>query len=237
MGSEGRAKIEAILMDCGGVLLLPHPGIVAAALAANGIRFRLSRAAASEAHYIGMHAVDDQAHEGSELNRYLRNYCRAYAVQECDVERAVGLLKNLWRSSSVDVWRLVVPNCKPALVAMARCSVRLAVVSNARGQLEQQLRRRRICQVGDGAGVQVAAIVDSGVVGIEKPDPRIFELALRPMGVTPCRALYVGDSVRYDVQPASMAGLISVHFDPYHLCCKPGEHLHVDNLAQLLAYL
>ena len=65
-----------------------------------------------------------------------------------------------------------------ALDALATAGVPLGVVSNASGQIEDVLSRSGVCQVGDGPHVSMRVIVDSHVVGVSKPDPRIFDFAL-----------------------------------------------------------
>ena len=101
------------------------------------------------------------------------------------------------------------------------------------GTVEEQLRRGEICQVGEGLGVPVLAIIDSGVVGVSKPAAEIFHHALDPLGVAPQRALYVGDTVRYDVRGARAAGLVPVHFDPFQLCLEREDHAHVRRLSEV----
>jgi len=111
--------------------------------------------------------------------------------------------------------------------------LKLGIVSNADGTIEEQLRRGEICQVGEGLGVPVLAIIDSGVVGVSKPAAEIFRHALDPIGVAPERALYVGDTVRYDVRGARAAGLVPVHFDPYDLCPEREDHAHIGVLGEV----
>jgi FMN phosphatase YigB (HAD superfamily) len=54
------------------------------------------------------------------------------------------------------------------------------------------------------------------VVGIEKPDPRIFDHALEHfVGIERQRIAYVGDSLVMDVRGASEAGLTPLLMDPY----------------------
>ena len=55
--------------------------------------------------------------------------------------------------------------------------------------------------------------VISGVEGVEKPDPRIFRLALDRTGVEPREAAYVGDSVSFDVEPAASLGMLAILID------------------------
>jgi len=111
---------------------------------------------------------------------------------------------------------------------------KLGIVSNADGTIEEQLRRGQICQVGEGLGVPVLAIIDSGVVGVATPAAEIFSHALAPLGVLPADAVYVGDTVRYDVRGARAAGLPPVHLDPLALCASPADdHAHIRGLHEL----
>ena len=77
-------------------------------------------------------------------------------------------------------------------------------------------------------------MVDSAVVGVAKPDPAIFGIALAALGVPASeRVLYVGDSLRYDVTGARAAGLQPVHLDPNGFCPAPDGHRHIRTLAEL----
>jgi putative hydrolase of the HAD superfamily len=112
----------------------------------------------------------------------------------------------------------------------------VAIVSNCDGSAVTILEGGGICQVGDGAGAVVAAIVDSEVVGVAKPDPAIFRHALDAVGTAPERTLHVGDSRRYDVEGARAAGLHPVHLDPYDLYGED-EHDRIRTLDDLVEHL
>ena len=117
----------------------------------------------------------------------------------------------------------------------------MGVVSNSDGTVEAELRRLGVCYAPDGAArlrrtpaVPVGVVVDSAVVGVAKPDPAIFSIALDALGVPASETvLHVGDSLRYDVAGALAAGLQPVHLDPYGFCPAPGGHPHVRTLAEL----
>jgi putative hydrolase of the HAD superfamily len=113
------------------------------------------------------------------------------------------------------VWTREIPGARDALQAIADRGLRLAIVSNADGTVEQQLDRDGICQVGPGAGVEVHAVLDSGVVGVAKPDAAIFRLALELLAVGPETAIHVGDTPAADVMGARAAGVQPVLVDPY----------------------
>jgi putative hydrolase of the HAD superfamily len=76
----------------------------------------------------------------------------------------------------------------------------LGVVSNFYGNVERIL---------DDAGLAALldTIIDSAVVGVSKPDPAIFALALQRIDCEPAEVLYVGDSFEKDVVGAHAAGL------------------------------
>ena len=63
----------------------------------------------------------------------------------------------------------------------------------------------------------MACIVDSTVVGVSKPDPRIFDIALDAMGVAPEDAWYAGDTPAFDVVGARAAGLRPFLVDPFQM--------------------
>ena len=72
------------------------------------------------------------------------------------------------------------------------------------------------CQGGEGSHTPVRCIVDSHAVGVSKPDPGIFDHALRQFdGIARHRIAYVGDSITMDVAGARAAGLHPILLDPY----------------------
>jgi putative hydrolase of the HAD superfamily len=86
----------------------------------------------------------------------------------------------------------------------------------------------------------VGVVLDSAVVGVSKPDPRIFALALDALGVPQSASgtvVHVGDSLRYDVTGAIAAGVRPLHLDPYGFCPAPDGHEHIRRLDQIPALL
>ena len=94
----------------------------------------------------------------------------------------------------------------PALDALSPSGAILGVVSNFEAWLEDLLAR---LGVRDRFPVRVI----SGAVGIEKPDPAIWELAFARAGVTPEETAYVGDNPEFDVWPAEALGMTPVLID------------------------
>jgi len=81
-------------------------------------------------------------------------------------------------------------------------------VSNSNGTVEEGLTALGLRALLDG-------VIDSAVVGVEKPDPGIFRHALELAGARPERVVHVGDLHAVDVLGARAAGLHAVLLDPY----------------------
>ena len=59
-------------------------------------------------------------------------------------------------------------------------------------------------------------VVDSHLVGVAKPDPRIFDFAMPEFDeFERARIAYVGDSVTMDVRSSAAAGLHPILIDPF----------------------
>jgi len=112
------------------------------------------------------------------------------------------LIANTRDSSNWDQMR---PGTREALERIAQRR-QIAVISNADGKIAELLGR---CGIADCFGT----ITDSGIVGHEKPHPRIFETALASVGAQPAESLYVGDVYAVDYRGATGAGMEAVLFD------------------------
>jgi putative hydrolase of the HAD superfamily len=228
--------MDAVILDVGGVLLVPHAGVVSQVLEPMS-KLRLEAETAERAHYVGVHAMDAADDEPSARRAYLEGYADTVGIEPKHRAQALERMAELWSGSTLDLWRQRVSGSIDGLRRLATTGRKLGIVSNADGTIEEQLRRNEICQLGEGLGVPVLAIVDSHIVGVAKPAAEIFRHALDPLGVAPERAIYVGDTVRYDVSGARAAGLHPVHFDPYDLCPDQHDHAHVRSLGDVEALL
>jgi putative hydrolase of the HAD superfamily len=203
--------IEAVWLDAGGVLVLPDPTVLAPLLAPYGVDTDVARH--RRAHYAAMAAKSLAGANEADWHEYDTAYVRSVGVAPDDVEEAATLLG---RTRSAHLWRWPIPESVDALAALDAAGVPLGVVSNASGQIEAVLRRSGVCQVGAGAATSVRCVIDSHVVGVVKPDPRIFDHAAAYFpDVDRSRIAYVGDSVTMDVGGAAAAGLRPVLLDPY----------------------
>jgi HAD superfamily hydrolase (TIGR01509 family) len=115
-----------------------------------------------------------------------------------EVARALQSLHQDWH-----LWCRTMPGTAESLDRLRAAGFRLAVVSNSDGRVEEALAAAGIRDRFD-------VILDSALVGVEKPDPAIFRAALTALGVAPEEALYVGDLYEVDVVGARAAGIEAV---------------------------
>ena len=107
----------------------------------------------------------------------------------------------------------------------------MVLVSNFYGNIATVLREFSL----DGIFQQ---IVESAVVGIRKPDPRIFTLGVEALGFDPSEVIVVGDSIDKDIIPAHQAGCHTVWFKGEGWTSDPVDESAPDriitNLTELL---
>jgi len=126
------------------------------------------------------------------------------------------------------LWTHVEMGTAEALETLAREGYRLGVISNADGRMEEVL-------VQTGLRDLVEFVLDSEVVGVEKPEPEIFLAGAERMGLPTARCLYVGDLYPVDVVGARKAGMSAVLLDPAERLDFPVDRIPA--VRDLPAYL
>jgi FMN phosphatase YigB (HAD superfamily) len=115
-----------------------------------------------------------------------------------------GAVDWLWAEQPrANLWRRPIADVVAVTRELAARDVRLGVVSNSEGTIGALLAE---------VGIACGPVVDSGVVGVAKPDPAIFAIALDRIGGTPAEAIHVGDSWAADVEGALAAGWRAVWY-------------------------
>jgi len=210
-------RIETVFLDVGNTLVSIDFQRVASALAALGTPVDLDvlrRAeAASRPRISKRFAVTPWREPEEPFVVYLRGILteleRLQAGGNGRLSALVPQLVPMLRGARAsDLWSSVMPRVPESLSALKALGLRLAVVSNSDGTVEQMLRSVSLRDYLD-------AVVDSAVVGYEKPDPRIFEHALSRVGADPATTLHVGDLYDADVVGARGAGLHALLLDPF----------------------
>ncbi|MDX1389370.1 MAG: HAD family hydrolase, partial [Acidobacteriota bacterium] len=126
------------------------------------------------------------------------------------------VIDTLWEAHQrFGLWTVGIDGAVETVRRLGSDGYRLGVVSNAEGNVARDL---------DAAGFEglFEVVIDSHVVGVEKPDPEIFRLALERLEADNSTAVYVGDVPAIDVEGARAAGLAPVLLDRHEIYPNPG---------------
>ncbi len=105
------------------------------------------------------------------------------------------------------LWTQPAEYAKQTLIILTNNNFRTGVISNSDGRIKKILTKAGLAKYLD-------VIIDSAVVGVEKPNVEIFKIALREAGVSPQEAIYVGDIYSIDILGCEKAGILGVLLDP-----------------------
>jgi HAD superfamily hydrolase (TIGR01549 family) len=192
---------KAIFFDVGGTLIFPDLPEMMAPLLRRGIKptaeqlFLADRAA----KHLHMRGADDTPGNRGHWYVYFSSLLDQIGAGHDLLEELAA------RAGDSSYWTLLAPQAAQTLEQLAR-EFRLAVISNADGRIRQVLE-------GAGLAKYFESITDSGVVGHEKPDRRIFDAALASMQLSAEDGLYVGDIYGVDYVGAIGAGMNAVVID------------------------
>jgi len=202
-------RIRAVLFDAGNTLLHMDYAAIAARLSIGGPA--VAAGDDEEAELRARVLLDRDLAAGASTEsrdthgRYLR-YVLGHLGIAGD-ERVEEIAR--WRAAynpPFGLW-MRASEAEAALRRVKSAGLMAGVISNSNGSVRAILE-------AIGLARHLDVIVDSAVVGVEKPDPRIFEIALREAGVAAPAACYVGDLYSVDVLGARRAGLDAVLLDP-----------------------
>lgn len=226
-----RASVRALLLDAGGVLVRPSFARVAEALRARGVAAEPGALAAAEPR--AKKALDRPPSPGFATDAERGWHYFNLVLDEAGIARSAAtdaalLDLKAWHDRHC-LWEDVPEGVRPSLERFRAAGLRLAVVSNSNGTL-----RRLLDRLGLASAFEV--ILDSEVEGVEKPDPRIFRLALERLGEEAGTAVHVGDIYHVDVTGARAAGVRPVLLDEAGLY-PDADCPRVRSLAELAGHL
>lgn len=117
-----------------------------------------------------------------------------------------GCVDFLWDEQPKDnLWRCPVPGMIELCKDLRARGIRIGILTNSEGRAAELVEEIGWSGIFD-------AVVDSGRVGIEKPDPKIFELMAEALGTPMKEIVHIGDSLGADVLGAVRAGMRAVWF-------------------------
>ena len=208
------APIAAVFLDVGNTLVGMDFDLLCEILAGHGVRTEtapLARAEAAARPALSRYLASVSTEASDTFTFYLRSVLHALggdAAAICD-RLAPPLAAEVRRTIATQrLWSHVLPGVPETLAALRASGRTLVVVSNSDGTVEEGLEALGLRQ-------HLHHVVDSAVIGVEKPDPAIFRHALAAAGCRAEATLHVGDLYAVDVLGARAAGIEAVLLDPY----------------------
>jgi HAD superfamily hydrolase (TIGR01509 family) len=210
MAAPARSRTRAVLFDAGNTLLRMNYPAIARHLASRGHAVTVE--AVEEAELRARVRLDaDLARGVSTEGRPAQDQYTAYLMDGLgltdaeEIEAAVTFKRGY--NPPAGLFDRADPAAPAAIREVKAAGLVVGVISNSNGSAHALL---------DGAGLasELDFVIDSGLVGVEKPDPRIFRLGLERAGVAAHEAVYIGDLYSIDVLGSRAAGLASILLDP-----------------------
>ena len=148
---------------------------------------------------------NDTWSDDARIEEYWRRYHGVMLERLGLADRREVLDRILASQFAPETWELY-PDVEPMLTAVREMGLRIGIVSdwgsNLRGIVSEL-----------GLDRYLDFVLPSGAVGVAKPNPAFFAMALEHAGTAPAEALMVGDSYRADVRGAWSAGMDAVWLD------------------------
>jgi putative hydrolase of the HAD superfamily len=201
-------RYRTVFLDAGGVMVTPNFQRLADALARRGIAASAPALAAADPyvkqeldHGPTVRSIDDRGRGYVHFDRILE---RAGIPESPATRDAIEELVSFNdREGAFDV---VTPGAAEALSRLRSAACRLVVVSNSNGRV-----RRILARVGLEPHVDM--VFDSYELGVEKPDRRIFDIAIAGSQADRASTIHCGDIYHVDIVGARAAGLPAVLLD------------------------
>lgn len=217
-----------LIFDAGGVLVFPDFDLLADI--ANRVGIETSSREIAEEHANLLRAFDEhvaQHHQFPSIQYFLDLFKR---VADSDERATAATQLTLQADKEKHIWATTQPWVGEALQELKNLDYQMAVISNSDGRVDaimQDLELREYFEI----------VIDSFVVGVEKPEKKIFEIALEKLSVDPQKAIFIGDIYFIDIWGANQAGLGAIHLDRMNLYADwNGVHIpSVKELPGLLA--
>ena len=205
---------RAVIFDAGNTLIQMNYAVIASYLAGRG--HAVDEAGVHEAELRARVRLDadlavprTSTESVTTHTDYLRYVLDHLGITGEDEVEAIAEWRRAY-NPPVGLWSTADPEAAAALGRVKRAGLVAGVISNSNGSVRSILEAAGLARYLD-------FVLDSSVVGVEKPDPRIFELALQEAGVAPSEAIYVGDLYSVDVLGARGAGIDAILLDPGEL--------------------
>jgi putative hydrolase of the HAD superfamily len=222
-----RGNVSALLFDFGGTLAFLDFELLAREFSGPGRK--LDPLKLEHAEYAGRAALDHHLMSGKDRDPsaayedFFRAWMEAAGIPQEEFADIAERFRAMHEEASM--WRIVREGTHEALERLKSAGLKLGIVSNADGRVAADAKRFGLAKFFD-------VIIDSRVVGVEKPNPTIFRLALDALEVPPEEAMYAGDIYAIDMLGARAAGITCKLIDQhgmYHWI----EHPKIRHVGEL----
>lgn len=226
---------RACIFDAGGTLVHPDwPRLSAIAGIVSGSVFEpaeMSAAFAAALRDVGVEMQREGFVLPEEMKRPHWTFKRMYRALGLDEATCASVIERLGVSHlERHIWCALDSDAPRVLGELKRQGLIVAVISNTEdGRLKDSLETAGISDRFD-------LLVDSHLVGYRKPEPAIFQFALKTLKLEAADAAYVGDSYAHDALAAQGSGLRGILLDPLNLHSE-SVCPRISSLGELIAVL
>lgn len=202
--------VKSVLFDAGNTILFPDYDIYVGIAGTFGADVGTPEVVAAEA--VARAAFDNAVAESPDGDVhafwpvFYTPFYEALGVRGADVPLAIEATRAA-NDEDPGIWRVPVEGFDETMRGLSERGMKTGIVSNSDGRLDDRMKMIGIRDRFD-------FVIDSAVVRVSKPDPRIFTTALGMSGVEASEAVFVGDYYEVDVAGARAVGMLPLLFDP-----------------------
>ena len=165
-----------------------------------------------------------------ERNRFFSHY-EQLILRGAGLDVSLALAESVWKvGATVPKSFALFGDVSPTLTKLKEMNLATGVLSNLAEPLPPIMNAL-------GIDSHLDVLVTSLEVGAEKPDPRMFQAALKKVGILPNEAVHVGDQYHSDVGGARGVGIHAVLLDRDDLHPEITDCPRIASLAELTALL
>jgi putative hydrolase of the HAD superfamily len=225
--------LDCVLLDAGDTLLAPAPsfqGRFLAVAADAGVPLEEAAVDAAIAEAIRAAEWPSDWTDPATQRSFWVGFYRQVLADLGHRDDGMRVAEALFAAFSDPAGYRLFDDVRPALDALAGRGVTLGVVSNFEPWLEDILTLQGIDHL-------FATVAISGKLGVAKPDPEIFQVALKEAGAEPEATVHVGDQPVNDVAAARAVGITPVLIDRFARHPDPDGVHRVEDLPGLVRLL
>ncbi|MDP1809755.1 MAG: HAD-IA family hydrolase [Actinomycetota bacterium] len=230
-------SFKAIFFDVGNTLLLPFPSVVDICTEVLALRgYTVDPGRLSQALALADQAYEDQYRRDDsfwmkEMDT-AKFWIELYELMLNDAglqEETTELASDIYTAfGQADRWQPY-PDVLPTLTRLSEAGFKIGLVSNWDTRLTS-------LSVETGLSKYLDFVISSANVGLLKPQPQIFELALERAGVGAAETMHVGDHYYADIMGARSVGITPVLLDRKGTVSN-ADCLVINSLHELVSYL